>query len=212
VSWKLSAVVGLGLVLGILAGRVFQDDQTGTASWDGLRAAGFAAYLLLWVGLVTGMAVHMRYRPGPLAMTWLLETHRIASALSLSFVAGHIAGLLVDPTIAFSPLDIATGLSSSYRPVQVALGSLATWLSIVVLGSTALAGRMPYASWRNLHYLSFPAYFLALLHGVTSGTDASAPISLVVYASTASFVAAMVVARLFGRGWVTAGGTAGPPI
>lgn len=211
-SWKLSAVVGLGLVLGILAGRVFQDDQTGTASWDGLRAAGFAAYLLLWVGLVTGMAVHMRYRPGPLAMTWLLETHRIASALSLSFVAGHIAGLLVDPTIAFSPLDIATGLSSSYRPVQVALGSLATWLSIVVLGSTALAGRMPYASWRNLHYLSFPAYFLALLHGVTSGTDASAPISLVVYASAASFVAAMVVARLFGRGWVTAGGTAGPPI
>lgn len=211
-SWKLSAVVGLGLVLGILAGRVFQDDQTGTASWDGLRAAGFAAYLLLWVGLVTGMAVHMRYRPGPLAMTWLLETHRIASALSLSFVAGHIAGLLVDPTIAFSPLDIATGLSSSYRPVQVALGSLATWLSIVVLGSTALAARMPYASWRNLHYLSFPAYFLALLHGVTSGTDASAPISLVVYASTASFVAAMVVARLFGRGWVTAGGTAGPPI
>lgn len=211
-SWKLSAVAGLGLVLGILAGRVFQDDQTGTASWDGLRAAGFAAYLLLWVGLVTGMAVHMRYRPGPLAMTWLLETHRIASALSLSFVAGHVAGLLVDPTIAFSPLDIATGLSSSYRPVQVALGSLATWLSIVVLGSTALAARMPYASWRNLHYLSFPAYFLALLHGVTSGTDASAPISLVVYASTASFVAAMVVARLFGRGWVTAGGTAGPPI
>lgn len=211
-SWKLSAVAGLGLVLGILAGRVFQDDQTGTASWDGLRAAGFAAYLLLWVGLVTGMAVHMRYRPGPLAMTWLLETHRIASALSLSFVAGHVAGLLVDPTIAFSPLDIATGLSSSYRPVQVALGSLATWLSIVVLGSTALAARMPYASWRNLHYLSFPAYFLALLHGVTSGTDAGAPISLVVYASTASFVAAMVVARLFGRGWVTAGGTAGPPI
>lgn len=211
-SWKLSAVAGLGLVLGILAGRVFQDDQTGTASWDGLRAAGFAAYLLLWVGLVTGMAVHMRYRPGPLAMTWLLETHRIASALSLSLVAGHVAGLLVDPTIAFSPLDIATGLSSSYRPVQVALGSLATWLSIVVLGSTALAARMPYASWRNLHYLSFPAYFLALLHGVTSGTDAGAPISLVVYASTASFVAAMVVARLFGRGWVTAGGTAGPPI
>ena len=211
-SWKLSAVVALGLVLGILAGRVFQDPDVGTASWDGLRAAGFAAYLLLWLGLVTGMAVHMRYRPGPLAMTWLLETHRIASALSLSFIVGHVAGLLVDPTIAFSPLDVATGFSSSYRPIQVAFGSLAMWLSVAVLGSTALAGRMPYASWRNLHYLSFPAYFLTLLHGVTSGTDAGAPISLVLYAATASFVAAMVVARLFGRGWVTAGGTAGPPV
>lgn len=211
-SWKLSAVVGLGLVLGILAGRLFQDPDTGTTSWDGLRAAGFAAYLLLWLGLVTGLAVHMRYRPGPLAMTWLLETHRIASALSISFIAGHIAGLLVDPTIAFSPLDVATGFSSSYRPIQVALGAFASWLSVVVLGSTALAARMPYASWRNLHYLSYPAYFLALLHGVTSGTDAGSPLALVIYAATASFVAAMVVARLFGRGWVTAGGTAGPPV
>lgn len=211
-SWKLSAVVGLGLVLGILAGRLLQDPDAGTSSWDGLRAAGFAAYLLLWLSVVTGMAVHMRYRPGPLAMTWLLETHRIASALSLSFVAGHIAGLLVDPTIAFSPLDIAAGLSSPYRPVQVALGSLATWLGIIVLGSTALAGRMPYATWRNLHYLSFPAYFLALLHGVTSGTDTGAPIALLIYTSTASLTAAMLVARLFGRGWVNAGGMAGPPV
>lgn len=210
-SWKLSSVVGLGLVLGILAGRAVQDPDTGTTSWDGLRAAGFAAYLLLWLSLITGVAVHMRYRPGPMAMTWLLETHRIASALSLSFVAGHVTGLIVDPTIAFSPLDVAFGLSSSYRPLQVALGSLSAWLCIAVLGSTAVAGRMPYRWWRNLHYLSFPAYLLALLHGVTSGTDAGAPLSLGIYACTASLLAAMLVARLFGRGWVTAGGTAGPP-
>jgi len=211
-SWRLAAVVALGLVLGIVVARVTQDPSTGTASWDGLRAAGFAAYLLLWLGLVSGMAVHMRYRPGPLALTWLLETHRITSTLSLSFVAGHVAGLLIDPTIAFSPLDVAVGATSSYRPLQVLFGSIAMWLSVAVLASTGLASRMPYVSWRNLHYLSFPAYFLALLHGVTSGTDASAPLSLGIYAATASTVAAMVVARLFGRGWVTAAGAAGPPV
>ncbi|MEO8539234.1 MAG: hypothetical protein ABI577_05790 [bacterium] len=211
-SWKLSGVVALGVVLGVLAGRVFQDSDTGTASWDALRAAGFGAYLLLWLSVVTGMAVHMRYRPGPLAMTWLLEAHRISSALSLSFTAGHVVGLLVDPTIAFSVVDVAVGLTSSYRPIQVAFGALTMWLMVAVLGSTAVAGRMPYRYWRNAHYLSFPAYFAALLHGLTSGTDATSPIALVIYASTGSFVAAMVVARVFGRGWVTAGGMAGPPV
>lgn len=209
-SWKLSIVVTLGLVAGILLARFAQDPDTGTASWDGLRAAGFAAYLLLWLGLVSGMAVHMRYRPGPLAMTWLLEAHRMSSALSLSFTLGHMVGLFVDPTISFSLLDLTTGLSSSYRPIQVALGTAAMWLMVAVLGSTALAGRMPYVTWRSLHYLSFPAYIAALLHGLTSGTDATAPLALVIYASTASLAAAMVVARLFGRGWVAAGETARP--
>lgn len=211
-SWKLSGLVALGLVLGIIAGRIAQDPETGTTSWDGLRAAGFAAYVLLWLSVVTGMAVHLRYRPGPLAATWLIETHRMSSTMSLAFVAGHVTGLLVDPTVGFSALDITVGLSSSYRPVQVALGSLALWLSVAVLGSTALASRLPYGGWRSLHYLAFPAYGLALLHGLTSGTDARATLALLLYASTAATVAAMVVARLFGRGWVMAGGTAGPPM
>jgi sulfoxide reductase heme-binding subunit YedZ len=204
-SWKLSGIVALGLVLGIVAARLAQDPDTGTASWDGLRAAGFAAYLCLWLGLITGLAVHMRYRPGPLAMTWLLETHRISSTLGLAFVAGHVAGLLVDPTIGFSVVDVSFGLTSSYRPLQVTFGALAMWLMVAVLASTGLSARIPYATWRNLHFLSFPAYGFALLHGITAGTDASSPLALVIYASTASFVAAMLVARVLGRGWVSAG-------
>jgi predicted ferric reductase len=204
-SWKVSLAVAIAVTLGILAGRLAQDPDSGTASWDGLRAAGFLAYLLLWFGLVSGMAVHMRYRPGPLAMTWLLEAHRMSSALSIAFVAGHVVGVIVDPTISFSVLDVTVGVTSSYRPLQVAFGALALWLSVAVLASTALSASMRYVTWRNLHYLSFPAYIAALLHGLTAGTDAGAPLSLVVYASTASFAAAMVVARVFGRGWVAAG-------
>ena len=204
-SWKLSGIVALGLVLGIVAARLAQDPDTGTASWDGLRAAGFAAYLCLWLGLVTGLAVHMRYRPGPLAMTWLLETHRMSSTLGLAFVAGHVAGLLVDPTVGFSVVDVSFGLTSAYRPLQVTFGTLAMWLMVAVLASTGLSARIPYVAWRNLHFLSFPAYGLALLHGITAGTDASSPLALVIDAATASFVAAMLVARVLGRGWVSAG-------
>ena len=40
-SWRISGIVALGVVLGIVLGRLAQDPDTGTASWDGLRAAGF---------------------------------------------------------------------------------------------------------------------------------------------------------------------------
>jgi len=204
-SWRLSAVIALGLVAGILLARSAQDPVTGTASWDALRAAGFASYLCLWISLVSGLAVRLRYRPGPLALTWLLELHRMSGALGLAFVVGHVAGLLVDPEVGFSALDVAVGVTSSYRPAQVALGALAMWIMVAVLGSTGLAGRMHYATWHYLHMLSFPAYALALLHGVTAGTDSGSTSGVALYATTASIAAALVVARLFGRGWVAAG-------
>lgn len=204
-SWRVGSVVALGVIAGVLLARAAQDADAGTASWDALRAAGFAAYLLLWLSVVTGMAVHMRYRPAPVALSWLLETHRMASVLSLAFLAGHLAGLLVDPTVAFSPIDLAVGVTAGYRPLQLGLGALAMWGTGAVLASTAAAAQIRYALWRNLHYLAFPAYVLALAHGITAGTDSAAPLALGLYAATAAVVAAMLVARILGRGWVEAG-------
>jgi len=203
-SWRISGIVAVGLVAGILLARAAQDPDAGTASWDGLRAAGFASYLCLWFAVCSGMAVRMRFRPGPYALTWVLEAHRMSSALSLSFLAGHVAGLLVDPTVAFSVVDVLAGVSSGYRPLEVTLGAIAMWLLVVVLLSTGLSARMPYATWRNLHFLSFPAYVLALVHGITAGTDSGSPPALVVYAATAAFAAALVVTRVLGRRWVVA--------
>ena len=203
-SWQVSLLAAAGIVAGILVARAAQDGETGTASWDGLRAAGFAAYLCLWLSVCTGIAVRMRYRPSAMALTWLLEAHRMSSALGLSFVAGHLAGLLVDPTESFSVLDVAIGATSDYRPVQVALGATALWLMVGVLATTAASGRMPYSWWRRVHYLSFPAYPFALVHGLTAGTDASSGLAVGLYAVTASVVAALAVARVLGRGWLEA--------
>ena len=200
-SWKLAGVVGLALVAGVLTARVAQDPETGTASWDGTRAAGFAGYLLLWGSTVLGVALHMRWRFA--AMTWMLEAHRITSTLALAFVAGHIAGLLVDPVERFDPWEVAIPLLSDYRPLQVGFGVLALWLTGVVLVTTARASRLSYRVWRLSHYLAFPAYLLALLHGITAGTDGTDARAIALYASTASIVAASLVWRLAGRGWTT---------
>jgi sulfoxide reductase heme-binding subunit YedZ len=160
--------------------------------------------LLVWVSVETGVALHLRWRPGGTAMTWMLELHRIASTLALAFIVGHVWGLLIDPVVRFEPWEAALPLLGPYRPLQAALGAMALWLIAAVLITTALADKLPYAVWRRSHYLAFPAYAFSLLHGLTSGTDSGTALALAFYAGTASMVAATLVWRLAGRGWTTA--------
>lgn len=204
-SWRISGLVALGLTLGVCVARLSQDPETGTATWDFERAAGFAAYLLLWASTVLGIAVHFRVRPANWPLSMVLESHRICSSLALSFVAGHVTALLVDPVVQFSPLDVVVPFTSSYRAIQVGLGTVAIWLLIATLASTAAAGRMRYSTWRTVHYLAFPCYLLALIHGITAGTDATSDPALALYATTAAMVAALTFARILGRGFVAAG-------
>ena len=209
-SWRISGLVALGLVLGVSVARLSQDPDTGTATWDAERAAGFAAYLLLWASTVLGIGVHFRFRPANGPLTLILESHRICSALALSFVAGHVTALLVDPVVRFSVLDALVPFTSTFRPIQVGLGTTAMWLLIGTLASTAAAGRLRYAMWRNLHFLAFPCYLVALAHGITAGTDAASAPALTLYATTAAVVAALIFARALGRGFVPAGEAPSP--
>lgn len=195
-SWKLAALVAVGLVPGIVLAQLTREGDSASRSWDALRAAGFTAYLLLWFSTVSGMAVRLCLRPGPAPITWLLEAHRVSGTLALAFIAGHVAGILVDPWTGISATDVALGATSPYRPAAVLLGTVATWLAATVLLSTALAGRMTNATWRSLHYLAFPAYLAALLHGITAGTDSAATAAVALYAATAAVVAAILAVRV----------------
>jgi methionine sulfoxide reductase heme-binding subunit len=203
-SWRVGAVVAAALIGGVVLARLLQDPGTGTSTWDASRAAGFTAYLLLWASAMAGMSLHLRLRPAGGPMTWLLEAHRVTSTLALSFVAAHVVALLLDPVVRFSVLDALVPFTSSYRTVQVGLGALSQWLLLIVLASTAFATALPWRAWRNVHYLSFPCYLLALVHGIVAGSDSGNTAALIVYAGTASAVAALAVARSFGRDWVPA--------
>ena len=203
-SWKATAAFAAAMAFVIVVARLVQDSQTGTATWDASRAAGFVAYLLLWLSTVTGIGLHLRWRPAGVSINVLLESHRITSVLALSFLFAHVLAIVLDPVVRFSVLDALVPFTSTYRPLQVGAGTLAQWILIAVLTSTAAAGSTRWSTWRNVHYLSFPCYALALLHGLAAGTDSAAPLALFVYASTASVIAALCVARFFGRDWVPA--------
>lgn len=203
-SWKAAGVVAVALSLAVVFARIAEDPDAGTVTWDASRASGFAGYLLLWASAVTGIGVHLRVRPRNGALTRVIESHRILSTLALSFVVVHVVALLLDPVVHFSVLDGLVPFTSAYRPLQVGTGTIAQWLLVLVLTSTALSNAMTWGRWRRLHLLSFPCYVLALLHGITAGSDSGQALAMAVYASTASLVAAAVVVRILGRRWVDA--------
>ena len=66
----------------VAVARLLQDNQTGTATWDASRASGFVTYLLLWASTLSGIAIHLRIRPGAGPLTWVLEVHRIVSEVA----------------------------------------------------------------------------------------------------------------------------------
>jgi hypothetical protein len=80
----------------------------------------------------------------------------------------------------------------------------------VVLG-LALAGRsrlkpkrLSYRLWRRTHYLNFAVWALALVHGITSGTDSGTPWALGLYALAAGSVGGLLVWRASGGGTLAA--------
>ena len=56
--------------------------------------------------------------------------------------------------------------------------------------------RLPHRLWRRLHYLNFAVWLLALVHGVTAGTDTFAPWALALYAGSVWLIVALFVNRL----------------
>jgi sulfoxide reductase heme-binding subunit YedZ len=76
---------------------------------------------------------------------------------------------------------------------------VALWLLVFVLASTALSGWMTWSAWKRLHMLSFPCWLLALVHGLTAGTDSGSEAAMAIYTGSAAAVAALAVGRIAGR-------------
>jgi DMSO/TMAO reductase YedYZ heme-binding membrane subunit len=73
--------------------------------------------------------------------------------------------------------------ASSWHPPAVAAGVVAAWLALALAVSFRLRRRIGRRAWRRLHYASFAAFALALVHALAAGTDlagAGGPILAVV--------------------------------
>ena len=169
-------------------------DSVATLLWYGVRAAGVAAYLVLWLSTVAGLLLSGRFTTRWLPGNVTLPVHEL-TGLALSLVALHIVLLLGDRFAGFTPDALVIPFHASYRPLWTTCGIVALYLMAAVYFSIHLRPRIGYRAWRLIHYSGFLAFALAAIHGLATGTDSTTLALRLTFAVTAATVALLTAWR-----------------
>jgi sulfoxide reductase heme-binding subunit YedZ len=167
--------------------------------WYTARAAGVVAYALLTSGVLLGVLLGGRARLPRWPTFAVTDVHRFVALLTGVFVALHVYALLLDRYVHTSLVAVLVPGASAYRPLWVALGTVALELLAAVGISNLLRKRLGHARWRRIHYLTFAVWAAATAHGIGAGTDAGAGWLRLLYVVAIGSVAAAVAWRVGSR-------------
>lgn len=195
----LGALIGAGLALAGFATGLGLTGLSGETHsyWYLSRAAGFVAYFLLWGSMVWGLLLSSKIGQGRLRPPALLDAHEFLSYLALGFTLFHGLVLMGDTYLSFPLQAVLVPFASAYKPVLVAAGQIGLWLSVIVGLSYLIRRQLGQRRWRQLHYLSFVAYLVALLHAAFLGTTSQYLAVQVMYVLTAAPVLFLTFFRVF---------------
>lgn len=168
-----------------------------SAFWYLARSGGIVAYLLLWLSTVWGLTLSSKIItdlvPAPVAY----GLHEFLSLGAVLFAVIHSVVLLGDRYIQFNLFHLAIPFSAPYEPLWTGLGTLGLYLTTALTASFYVRQQLGQKVWRALHYLTFVAYGLALVHGLMAGTDSPLPAMKLMYLGTGFAVLFLTYYRLF---------------
>ena len=159
--------------------------------WLVSRAAGVVALVLLTATVVLGTVSTAPTRSATWPRWARQALHRDLALLSIAALAVHIGAVVLDDFVDIRWYVPLVPFVSAYRPVWVGLGTVAFDLVLVVIATSLLRVRLGVRTWRAVHWLTYAAWPVAVLHYLTTGTDAGAPcgVALAVLAIGAVLVA-----------------------
>jgi hypothetical protein len=163
------------------------------------RGLGVAAYLALTTEVALGIWVRhpWRWRRAWPAPAVLLRMHAALGAATVVLVAGHVTSLTLDRYAGVGWTGALVPGHSGYRPLGVALGTLAAYLMVMVVATAALAGSVAKRVWFQAHRMALAILAFAWAHGVLAGSDGRA--LRVVYIASGALIAVLLVTRRWAR-------------
>jgi len=172
--------------------------NTDLVLWDAARAAALAAFTVVSVSLLTGMALRTALL-APLARNRaVLALHGFLTWFWLPLVAVHVTALVLDGTARIGVLDLVIPFRVGYARLAVGLGSVGLLLLLLVGVTSALRRRMSPRLWRAVHLLSYPMFGVFLLHAQLAGSDFSRTWISVLGWATVGALAMLALPRLAG--------------
>jgi predicted ferric reductase len=164
--------------------------------WFATRGAGAVSQLMLTASVCFGLITVTRFAHAEWPRFFNYEMHRRISLLSVVFLAVHILAAVFDPFTNLGLVSAIVPLASTYRPVQVALGVVALYLFVALIVTSLLRKHIGERTWRLIHWTSYAMWPLAMLHGITAGTDGTTPWMLAIDAVCAIAVVVALAWRI----------------
>lgn len=139
--------------------------------WYATRGAGIASLIMLTGVVALGVLTAVRWqRPGwPRFLS--AEFHQAVSLLTIVFVGIHILIAVLDP---YTSLGVGAALvpfSSPYRQIWLGLGGVSMYLIAAIIVTSMLRPHFGRRTWRVIHWLTYAAWPMALIHGIGTGSD-----------------------------------------
>jgi sulfoxide reductase heme-binding subunit YedZ len=127
--------------------------------------------MLLTTTLVLGMGTTVRWKSSVWPKYISSALHQNVALLIFCFLVVHILTAILDPFARLGLGDALIPFSSWYRPLWLGFGVVAAEITAALAITSLLRKYIGYRLWRALHWFSYVAWPLALLHGLGTGSD-----------------------------------------
>jgi hypothetical protein len=164
--------------------------------WNIIRAAGIGAFIMLWGSVAWGLVSTTSVFGKKIPKATSIALHQAFSTSGLLFLGLHLGFLLADRFMPFTPLDLVIPMRATYRPIGVTLGIASMFVMVLGVLSTSWGRKLIGTKWwRRTHALSVPAFALALMHGLMTGTDSKRPAMFWMYLVSAAILLFLLLLR-----------------
>ncbi len=170
--------------------------MTDSVLWYVTRGAGIASLVMLTGVVVLGIVTSVRWqRPGwPRFLS--AELHRSVSLVTLIFLGIHVVVAIIDPYTSLGWASALVPFSSPYRWFWLGLGGVGMYLIAAIVATSLLRPYIGRRTWRLVHWATYAAWPIALVHGMGTGTDTGAPWMWLIDAGCVAAVLAAVAWRV----------------
>ncbi|MCL6587464.1 MAG: ferric reductase-like transmembrane domain-containing protein [Anoxybacillus sp.] len=163
--------------------------------WNVTRAAGLTSYVLLFLSIVAGMLQSFSQMPPSVRKIWNIG-HQSFGWFGLLFGLVHGIVLTLDRKQGLEWKEIFVPFAASEHSLLIGIGIIALYAVVIVMVTSDWLKWIGRYVWRAIHYLSFPAYLLALVHSVLLGSDTQYRELTIMYAVTAGIVIMLFILRI----------------
>ncbi len=164
--------------------------------WYTTRAAGAVSLLLLTAVVILGVLSALRFRTAGWPGFLTTGLHRNVALVTVVFLALHIVTAVVDPFTNLGWLSAMVPFTSYYRTFWLGLGTIAAELLVAIIVTSLLREFIGHAAWRLIHWLTYAAWPIGVVHGLGTGTDAWSPWFFALTCACMAAVGFSVVYRL----------------